>query len=95
MCNTKGIIYHIIRLIKILVKEYFTNRKLEAHSNISKRKLEAHSDIPKNYPYCKISKSTEKKKKKKERKGKIKIKGEFLKNQSFRIPMFKYSLSLA
>lgn len=72
MCNTKGIIYHIIRLIKILVKEYFTNRKLEAHSNISKRKLEAHSDISKNYPYCKISKSTKKKEERKKRKDKDK-----------------------
>lgn len=67
MCNIKGIIYHIIRLIKILVKEYFTNRKLGAHSNISKRKLEAHSNISKSYPYCKISKSTKIRKKKERR----------------------------
>lgn len=31
MCNIKGIIYHIIRLIKILVKEYFTNRKIRRY----------------------------------------------------------------
>lgn len=39
MCNIKGIIYHIIRLIKILVKEYLTNRKIRSTFKYIKEKI--------------------------------------------------------
>lgn len=74
MCNIKGIIYHIIRLIKILVKEYFTNRKIRRYI---KDKIRSTLKCIKELSLLQDFQKHKKKMKKKEKK---KIKGEFLKN---------------
>lgn len=77
MCNIKGIIYHIIRLIKILVKEYFTNRKIRSTSKYIKEKIRSALKCIKELSLLQDFQKHKKKIKKKEKK---KIKGEFLKN---------------
>lgn len=77
MCNIKGIIYHIIRLIKILVKEYFTNRKIRSTSKYIKEKIRS---ALKRIKELSLLQDFQKHKKKMKKKEKKKIKREFLKN---------------